>query len=90
MSNTKKFLSGIQFLSIVYEGRLNGQPFNRNAVKSIVSILIKMGFKHVANEGTLAVLECSKEGLTQTIWIGKSGNESFYRHATSEQMEIAI
>jgi len=90
MSKEQKFCEGVKFLSIIYAGKFNGQPFDRVAVKSAVSILKKTGFKHTTNEGTLAVLSIIIGNVTYTVHIGKQEDESFFQLYTTEQSVLSI
>lgn len=90
MSEQQKFSAGVYFISSIYNKRLNGQPFDRALVKSAVSIFKKIGFKHVGNEGTLAILEYKTNDAIHIIKIGKQDEQSFFEHTVIEQKVLAV
>lgn len=90
MSQGQKFSAGFDLISSLYNNKLNGQPFNRNSLKSTVTSLLKIGFKHVGNDGTIAILEHSKYDTVHTIRIGKHEELSFFEHFTTEQQTFTF
>lgn len=90
MSEQQKFSSGVYFISSIYNKRLNGQPFNRALVKSAVNIFKKIGFKHIRNEGTLAILEYKTNDIIHIIKIGRQDEMSLFEHTIIEQKFLAV